>query len=690
MTMVSMGDRSKRCTTSTISAAHRSAFRGFTLETEVHPQRSKRVSDAMVMSRWFILKCTIGPNFTRMDMQDATSSSRDALHAQLIARMPTSPGVYLHKDSAGTVIYVGKAKHLRNRVKSYFQQQRHQNAKTRALVERIADVEVIVTDTEAEALILENTLIKEHRPKYNILLRDDKSYPYIRITKEEYPRIFKTRTIIRDGSRYFGPYTDGTYLYNLLKTLRAVFPLRSCDLPLSDAQIATGKWKVCLDYHIKKCEGPCEAFVSRERYNDYIRQAQQILSGRTRDLERQLEEYMHSLAEDLRFEDAAVIRQRLASLREYTAKQKVTSADDIDRDVFAIARIGPMACTIIFTIRDGKLIGKRHFIVHATEETTDAELVASTLERWYVEGDVVPDEILLPCDIEDMDIIGQFLREKRGKVVDIVVPKIGDKRKLLAMAEQNADLLLREVLLQQAQKDQSMPRAVLDLQRDLRMQRMPRRIECFDNSHMHGQDYVSSMVVFVDGRPKKSDYRRYKLRSVVGNDDFEAMKEVMTRRYGQTDEQRMELPDLIIIDGGKGQLSHAMEVLTELGVASSVTVVGLAKRLEEVFVPGSSDALYLSKTSSSLRLLQQARDEAHRFAITFHRSLRSKRTLRTELTDIPGIGETTATKLLRALGSVDGVRSATLQQLEEAGGKAVAGRIWRHYHGADNHDADSP
>lgn len=598
----------------------------------------------------------------------------------MVARLPTSPGVYLHKDASGKIIYVGKAKNLRNRVRSYFQRDRRVDAKTKALMERIDSFDVIVTDTEAEALILENTLIKEHKPKYNVLLRDDKSYPYIRITKEEFPRVFKTRTVVRDGSKYFGPYTDGTYLFYLLKTLRAIFPLRSCDLPLTDAGIAAGKWKVCLDYHIKKCDGPCEAHITRDRYNEYIRQAQQILAGRTRDLERQLEEHMMSLAEDLRFEDAAIIRRRLEKLREYTAKQKVTSADDIDRDVFALARIGPMACTVVFTIRDGKLVGKRHFIIPSSADMTDAELVGSTLERWYIEGDVVPDEILLPCELGDADMVQQFLTSKRGRSVDVVVPKIGDKRKLLAMAETNADVLLREVMLQQAQKDQTMPRAVLDLQRDLRMTSMPRRIECFDNSHMQGTDYVSSMVVFVDGRPKKSEYRRYKLRTVSGNDDFEAMKEVMTRRFGHAIEEGTELPDLVIIDGGKGQLSHAMEILSSVGVADRITVIGLAKRLEEVFLPGTSEPIYLPKTSSSLRLLQRARDEAHRFAITFHRSLRDKRTLRTALTEIPGVGDATATKLLRAFGSLDGVRAASMDRLAEVVGPAAAARVYVSLH----------
>lgn len=597
-----------------------------------------------------------------------------------VAGLPTKPGVYLHKDASGTIIYVGKAKVLRNRVRSYFQQNRPVDAKTKALMTKIADVDVIVTDSEAEALILENTLIKQHRPKYNILLKDDKSYPYIRITKEEYPRIFKTRTVIRDGSRYFGPYTDGTYLFYLLKTLRSVFPLRSCDLPLTEAGIAAKRWKVCLDYHIKKCEGPCEGFVSALRYNEYIKQAQQVLSGRTRDLEKQLEERMHTLADELRFEDAAVVQQRLANLKEYSAKQKVITDDDADRDVFALARIGTDACTVVFTIRDGKLVGKRHFFITQSGERSDEALITTTMERWYVDNDVIPDEILLPIELEDEEILAAFLREKRGRNVELVVPKIGDKRKLLDMAATNAEYLLRELILQQAQKDISMPRAVLSLQRDLNLTSMPRRIECFDNSHMQGTDYVSSMVVFVDGKPKKSEYRKYKLRDVRGNDDFEAMKEVITRRYGRAKEEGSVLPDLVIIDGGKGQLSHAMEVLTELGLDGSMTVIGLAKRLEEVFLPGESDPILLPKASSSLRLLQQARDEAHRFAITYHRSLRDRRTLQTELTQIRGVGEKTAQELLIKLGSVQGVKDATLEMLTDVVGASMAQRIHAHYH----------
>lgn len=595
-----------------------------------------------------------------------------------VAGLPTKPGVYQHKDATGKIIYVGKAKNLRNRVRAYFQDARPVDAKTKALMKNIADVDVIVTDTEAEALILENNLIKEHRPKYNILLKDDKSYPYIRITKEEYPKVFKTRRVVKDGSKYYGPYTDGTYLFYLLKTLRSIFPLRSCDLPLTDATIAQKRYKVCLDYHIKKCDGPCEGFIDRLQYNEYIRQAQQILSGRTRELERQMEERMMKLAEDLRFEDAALIRTRLEKLREYAAKQKVMTSDTVDRDVFALARIGPSACTVVFTIRDGKLVGKRHFMVSNSQDLSDGELIRTTVERWYLEQEQLPDEILLPTEFEDQDVVEGLVRERKGGAVSILVPKIGDKRKLVQMAETNADHLLREQLLQESQKDQSLPRAVLSLQRDLRLPKMPRRIECFDNSHMQGTDYVSSMVVFVDGKPKKSEYRKYKLRTMSGNDDFEAMKEVMTRRYGDLKETD-ELPDLVIIDGGKGQLSHAMEILDSVGLRGKFTVVGLAKRLEEVFFPDDAEPVILPKTSSSLRLLQQARDEAHRFAISYHRKLREMRTLRTELTEIPGVGDTTAQNLLIAFGSVERIRALSETELSEVVGKSLAAKIVAYF-----------
>lgn len=592
-----------------------------------------------------------------------------------VASLPTKPGVYFHKNAEGKIIYVGKAKNLRNRVRQYFDHNRVVDAKTKVLMSKIADVEVLVTDSEAEALILENNLIKQHKPKYNILLKDDKSYPYIRVTNEEYPRIFPTRKVIRDGSKYFGPYTDAKYMYFLIRTLRSLFPIRSCDLPLTEDTIAMGKYKVCLDYHIKKCEGPCQAYVSREQYNQHIKHALQILNGRTRSVEKSLEEEMQIHAEYFRFEEAAVVRNRLQMLHDYAQKQKVVTTDLIDRDVIAFTREDNQACTVIFTIRDGKLIGKRHYYAANVLDQSDAEIVESAMERWYMESELVPDEIFLPVEIDNIEFYLDWLEKKRGAAVEISVPKIGDKRKLINMATANAEFLLRDLQLQQAKRDEAVPRPVASLQRDLRLDVIPRRIECFDNSHLQGTDYVSSMVVFVDGRPRKSDYRKYKIKTFTGNDDFRAMQEVVERRYSRALQEKSELPDLIIIDGGKGQLSSAVEILEGLGLYPKIAVIGLAKRLEEVFFPGQSESLMLPRTSSSLRLIQQLRDEAHRFAISYHRDLRSKRTLQTELTNVEGIGEKKAQKLLIELGSVENIKKATLEDLEKVVGKLAAKRI---------------
>lgn len=612
-------------------------------------------------------------------MDQTSHSALDYYLERKLAGLPAQPGVYIHKDADGTIIYVGKARNLKNRVKAYFTEGRYADAKTIALRKRIADFDVIVTDTEPEALILENTLIKEHKPRYNVLLKDDKSYPYIRITREEFPQVFKTRKVVRDGSKYFGPYTDGTYLYYLLKTLRSVFPIRTCDLPLTEESVSRGRFKVCLEYHIKRCDGPCEGFIGRLQYNEYIKQAQQILSGRTRDLERQMEQRMSQLADELKFEDAAVMRHRLDKLREYATKQKVVDEDGADRDVFAFARIGARACTVVFIIRDGRLVGKRHFFAGATADQTDAELVDATVERWYLDAESVPDEVLLPVQLPDEDVVSAFLTGKKGRRVEILVPHIGTKKKLVGMAETNADYLLRELIMQQAQKDQAIPHAILSLQRDLRLQSIPHRIECFDNSHIQGTEYVSSMVVFINGKPKKSEYRKYKLRNVDGNDDFAAMQEVIHRRFSHT-EDGQPLPDLVIIDGGKGQLSRAIETLKNLGQEGKFTVVGIAKKLEDIYFPGEADPVILPKTSGSLRLLQQARDEAHRFAITYHRQLRSQRTLQTELTAIKGIGERTAERLLVALGSVERIKLASEQEIADHIGQAQAKKIFAHFH----------
>jgi excinuclease ABC subunit C len=600
-----------------------------------------------------------------------------------VRRLPTKPGIYQYKNSAGIIIYVGKAKNLRNRVRSYFQDGRPVDAKTKALVRHIADFEVIVTDSEAEALLLEDTLIKKHKPKYNIMLRDDKSYPYVRVTNEPFPRIFATRKVIRDGSKYYGPFTEAGHLKHVLKTLRALFLFRSCDFHITDDTIEKKKYKLCLDFHIKKCEGPCEGLVPKEKYQDNVRQAIQVLNGKTKDLEKKLEKEMEELSEEMRFEEAAIVRNRYLILKEYLSHQKIITTELIDRDIIGLARYENGACTLVFKVRDGKLIGKRHYIITNAEAIPDEELIQTTLEKWYQESEFVPKEIIVPIDLPEPEFIISWLKELRGSSVELLTYKTGDKKKLVAMASANAEFQLREYFLAMEKRKQNVSRGVLSLQRDLRLSKIPARMECFDNSHIQGTELVSSCVVFVDGKPKKSDYRKFKIKTVGKNDDFAAMQEVVRRRYNHSldknDPQYLPLPDLIIIDGGKGQLSSAVEILEELGILNKVIVISLAKRIDEVFFPGVSESVILPKSSSSLKLIQQIRDEAHRFAITYHRLLRDKRTLQTGLTEIAGIGEKTAQKLLIEFGSVAALQSASIEKLTESVGAKTAKSLIEYF-----------
>lgn len=615
-----------------------------------------------------------------IDPSDASEPTLSEQLTEKLGNLPTDPGVYQYRDRDGKVIYVGKAKNLRNRVRSYFQGGRARDAKTTALVRKVDDVEVIVTDSEVEALILEDNLIKRFRPRYNILLKDDKSYPYIRVTNEPYPRVFSTRRIVRDGSRYFGPYTDAKYIRYLLKTLRSIFPIRSCDLNLTDESIQEKRFKICLDYHIGKCEGPCEGFVSQEHYGEMIRQVEQVLSGKTRTLERSLEQDMTNLADAMRFEEAAAMRNRLQKLREYGGRQKVVTDELIDRDVVAIASEDDDACAVIFRVRDGKLTGRQHYYMSGVLDMQPEATLDSFVGRHYASSDDIPPEIFLPIPLgDDMEVIQQALNEKRGiGTVALVVPKIGDKQKLVAMAETNARFLLGELKLQRMKRNDMVPRPVQSLQRDLRLTNPPRRIECFDNSNFQGTDPVSSMVCFVDGRPRRSEYRKYKVRTVEGPDDFATMAEAVTRRYSRVMSEGLALPDLVVIDGGKGQVSAAAGSMKELGL-EHIPLIGLAKRLEEIVIPNQKETILLPKSSSSLRLLQQVRDEAHRFAITFHRSLRGKRTLQTELTNIPGIGKKTAGRIFEKFGSVRGVAAAGLAELQEVLGPKTGQAVFDYF-----------
>ncbi|GBD07240.1 UvrABC system protein C [bacterium HR21] len=613
--------------------------------------------------------------------------------AELLAAveaLPTAPGVYLFRNAAGTVIYVGKAKNLRQRVRSYFQSGRPTDAKTQALLRNIARLEYILTATEVDALILENTLIKRYKPRYNILLRDDKTYPFIRITNEPYPRIFLTRRLVRDGSLYFGPYTDAKYARYLVRTLRALFPIRSCDLPLTEESIRRGKFRICLDYHIGKCLGPCEGKIAQSDYRRLIDQAIEVLRGRTRRLAEELEAQMHALAEQLRFEEAALLRNRLRVLHEHTERQKVVSIDPADRDILGIARHPTLACAVFLSVREGKLVDKRHVLLQQGHDHELSTLVQAALEQWYLEQTEIPPEILLPQLPDHASLLEQWLSQKRGTPVVLRLPQADEETQLLHLAELNARALLENHLLQQSQKAGRVPSELSALQRDLQLPRLPRRIACIDNSHLQGTDPVSALVVFLDGKPRKSEYRRFRIEQAPGNDDFAMMREVVSRYARRIREGTDAAPDLLLIDGGKGQLSAALEALRTHGLDNHFPVIALAKRLEELFRPGDPEPLLLPKTSESLRLLQRIRNEAHRFAIEYHRLRHRREALQTELTRIPGIGPRTAQKLLTLFGSLDAIRAASWDELRRSLPARQAAALYRYFHPTEPLPSSSP
>lgn len=610
-----------------------------------------------------------------------------------LGHIPRSPGCYIFKDSNGKPIYIGKAKILRNRVRSYFQTSRAGDYKFHRLVSRIRDIETIQTDSEVEALILESNLVKEHSPRYNIQLKDDKSYPFIKVTDELFPQVFVTRSVRKGDGRYFGPYTSVKTLRATLRLIKQIFTIRSCRHIFTTDSIEQKKVKVCLDYHIQKCDGPCEGLVGAETYGRMIQNVRNFLNGNTREVLRYLKSEMEARIQKLKFEEAARFRDKIRMVERYSASQKVVSADETDRDIFAVSREGNDACGVVFKVRTGRIVGRQHYYFKMTENRELSEILYSLIKTHYDQVDYIPKEILLPVDLEDISVLADWLSSERGTRVDVLVPRIGDKHKLILMCERNAKLLLSELKLQKLKaKDSFYPKSLKSLHRDLRLSRIPRRIECFDISNIQGSDTVASMVVFLEGKPKKSEYRKFRIKTVTGPDDFSSMKEVIGRRYKKLMVEEKEFPDLIMVDGGKGQLSSAVEVLSELGIeinygtSEGQDVIGLAKRLEEILLPGQRDAIMIPRTSSALKLLQRVRDEAHRFAITFHRQVRRRRTLSSELDEIRGIGSVRKKKLLLYFGSVKKLSTASVKELTEVDGISTetARLVFGHFHPGDS------
>ncbi|MFC1554120.1 excinuclease ABC subunit UvrC [candidate division KSB1 bacterium] len=574
-----------------------------------------------------------------------------------LSNMPRYPGVYIFRDKSDKILYIGKAKVLRNRVRSYFQNTIHQQIKTDVMVKKIHDVEFIVTDTEKEALILEANLVRLYRPRYNISLKDDKSFPYIKITKEDFPRVFPTRTRENDGSTYFGPYTEARVMRSLVWTLRKIFPIRSCRYLLTPDSIKQRKVKLCLDYHIKRCGGPCENLESKEEYGEMVDQIRDFLRGHTKDLIIIINNKMENASEKLQYEKAALYRDKLREIETFQSRQKVVDAKPVDRDIIAVAVEDNIACGVIFKEREGKILGRRHHSLKNTAGKDMKDILQSFIMQIYINEEYIPPEIFLSHEVCEKTVIREWLSELKGKNVRISIPRKGEKAKLTQMCLNNAELLLKELLLQQQQKKDFISYSVKSLQKDLNLDNLPMSIEAFDISNIQGKDAVASMVSFDNGMPQKKNYRVFKIRSKTTPDDFAMIREAVFRRYRRLKDEDSAMPDLILVDGGKGQLSSALSALQELSL-DNIPVVGLAKRLDEVFIPGHSDAQNIPRNSSGLRLLQRIRDEAHRFALKHHRKQRKKRTITSELDSIPGIGPERKKALLKYFGSLKMIKNA--------------------------------
>lgn len=609
--------------------------------------------------------------------------------------LPARPGVYLYRDEKGKIIYVGKALSLKNRVRSYFQPGAQQPPKTKVMLERVADLDIIVTDSEVEALILEQNLIKEHRPRYNVMYKDDKSYPYLKVTlADNFPRVMITRRHVKDGSRYFGPYTRVGAVNETLRLLKKIFPFRACK-----QKEPALRQKPCLNYHIKRCLGPCAGQVNSEKYRSMINEICLFLEGRQDDLVKQLAVRMEEAAGVLDFELAARLRDQLQAVREVVERQKIITGGFEDQDVVTAAGAEDLdeACVMVFFIRGGKLIGREHFMLRGVEGLNQPEVITSFIKQYYTDVDFVPREILLAVEVKDeRAVIEQWLTGKKGLKVSLKVPRRGEKKKLVDMVAANARLNLEQHFSEEAARREDAAEALAGLAQELGLERPPRRMECYDISNTQGADSVASMVVFIDGKPANEQYRRFKIRTVEGPDDFASVQEALRRRFKRAAEERellksglissreakfFTLPDLVIIDGGKGQLSAARHVMRELGF-SHIPAFGLAKEEEQIFAEGQSAPIVIDRASPALHLLQRLRDEAHRFALAYHRNIRGKASLKSLLNEVEGIGDVRRRALLKAFGSLREIEKATPEQMAAVKGmnKKAARAVYEFFH----------
>jgi excinuclease ABC subunit C len=585
-----------------------------------------------------------------------------------IQSLPDSPGVYQYYDKEDKILYVGKAKNLKKRVASYFNKI-HDTAKTNVLVKKIVTIKHIVVATEQDALLLENNLIKKLQPRYNVLLRDDKSYPWICIKKEPFSRIFPTRRMIKDGSEYFGPYTNFKTVNTILEMINSLYPLRTCTYDLSEKNINSGKYKVCLDYHIGNCKGGCEGYELAENYQIQVNAIREILKGNFKESLKEFKVKMHQLAQDMQFEEAQKIKEKIEVLQNYQSRSTVLNPKIANIDVFSIISDETMAYVNFLQIAHGAIIRSHTLELKKKLDEPDQELLELAIVELRERFQLLSKEIVVPFPVE------------LGNHIKVTVPQLGDKKQILELSERNAKYYRLDQLkqIQIIDPERHTNRIMAQMQKDLRLSVEPRHIECFDNSNIQGTNPVAACVVFKDGKPSKKDYRHFNIKTVEGPNDFASMEEVVYRRYKRLLDENQPLPQLIIIDGGKGQLSSALKSIDELGLRGKIAIVGIAKRLEELFYPGDSAPLYLDKKSETLKVIQMLRNEAHRFGITFHRDKRSKAALNSSIEEIPGIGEKTMQTLIKHFKSVKRLKLATENEVSTVIGLAKAKKISEFY-----------